>query len=93
MNKIDAFIYEFKHRKQYIFLFTRNNLKRGNDFIINELDKADTFLLFGGTFSHNKITKAIFIGLNVFFVVAPLILACFIAIDFIEFVARKVSVK
>lgn len=92
MNKIDAFIYEFKHRKQYIFLFTRNNLKKENDFIINELDKADTFLLFGETFSHNKITKAIFIGLNVFFVVAPLILACFIAIDFIEFVARKADI-
>lgn len=92
MNKIDAFIYEFKHRKQYLFLFTRNNLKKENDFLINELDKADTFLLFGETFSHNKITKAIFIGLNVFFTVAPLILACFIAIDFIEFVAREADI-
>lgn len=66
MNKIDALIYEFRHRQQYTLLLGREPSERAKqDILVKELVKEDTFLLFGETFPHNRITKAAFIGLSI----------------------------
>ena len=66
MNKIDALIYEFRHRQQYTLLLGREPSERAKkDILVKELAKGDTFLLFGETFPHNRITKAAFIGLRI----------------------------
>ena len=66
MNKIDALIYEFRHRQQYTLLLGREPSERAKqDILVKELVKEDTFLLFGEIFPHNRITKAVLKGLRI----------------------------
>ena len=66
MNKIDALIYEFRHRQQYTLLLGREPFERAKqDILVKELVKEDTFLLFGEISPHNRITKAVLKGLRI----------------------------
>lgn len=94
MNKIDALIYEFRHRQQYTLLLGREPSERAKqDILVKELAKGDTFLLFGETFRHNRITKAAFIGVSILLALFLVAVYSFLLWEALVFLLKDVATQ